>query len=148
LAKFISILLFISIVILSHGQNDSVMIVTSKDGHTFIFKENKDTLYTMIRKPRILFSSVVYHFRAYYPGTKLKQHEWISVTRPYCYDCINTTRIREWYYNEKGQKTKFFKEKTKKSGRRNSTSVSITKLYENGKLIKVEKGASKDQDTK
>ena len=131
MAKIISILVFISISILSHGQKGAHSRVK-------ILTKNADTLLTI---KRTWAGGAVYRFTAYYTGTRNIKDKSVTRIHPYCSDCESTTHEKHWYYNEKGQLTKYYKE-TSIGGSwiGKERSWSVTKTYENGKRVKTERG--------
>jgi len=131
--KFISILFFISIAILSLGQKDST---SKKDSYcrVKILTKNADTLYTI---KHTLAAGAIYRFTAYYTGTRNIKDKSITHIHPFCSDCESTRHEKHWYYNEKGQLTEYYEEKTVGGGWfGKETGWSVTKTYENGKRVK------------
>jgi len=122
-----TILLIVAIHTLGYGQKDS-------RSRVHILTKNADTVYTMTHT---LAAGAIYRFTVYYTGTRNIKEKYITRMHPFCSDCEYTTHEKHWYYNEKGQLTKYYEEKTVGGGWFGKESGwSVTKTYENGKLIK------------
>lgn len=114
-------------------------VITVKDSAGLgVLYKNKDTLYTR-KLDKIFYSQRVYYFIAWYPGTRVMRHEFITRQRPACYDCYITSTKREWEYGEGGHLKYFYKEKRKGGSRGPTKCKCITKRYEKGKLINIER---------
>jgi hypothetical protein len=133
---FLVILISLLFCLKALGQ---AQVITVKDSAGLgILYKNKDTLYTR-KLDKLFYTHRVYHFTAWYPGTHVVRHEFIIKQHPACYDCYITSTKREWEYDETGHLKYFYKEK-KKGGRRGPTICKcLTKHYEKGRLINIER---------
>ena len=103
-----------------------------------IIKQNRDTLYTGTLDV-FLYTKRVYRFMAWYPGTRVVRHKFTITQRPACYDCYSKRKMKEWEYDSTGTIKYYYIEKRRGGRIGPSTCRSITKHYQRGKLMSIDR---------